>query len=1150
MKGIRSEAVRHGLVWAAATLVWSCTGSTEVVDSGGSDGVASISVTPPTTSVAVGGEVPLQATPQDASGKAVSGVSIVWSVQDPKVAKVSSTGVVTGLAVGTTQVAANANGKSGIAAVTVMKTPVASVVVLPEKIEGAAPGSKTPLNGIAYDAAQNPLTDRTIIWTTSNELVATVDASGVVTAIGPGTATITGTVEGKSDATTITVVQAAVASVEVQPNPLLMSVGQATQMIAVAKDPNGNVLTGRQVTWASSNQNVATVDAQGKLTAVGAGTATVTATSEGKSGSSAITISTTAVGSVTVQPSTPSVVQGQNVLLTAVVKDVLENVTQNRAVTWSSNNTAIAVVSAAGVVTGVAPGSATITATSEGKSGTATVTVLPIPVASISITPPSVSVTAGKTSQLSATVKDANGNTLTGRTVTWSSNATAIATVSSSGLVSGVAVGNAVITATSEGKSATANVNVLAPILAVGSVTVSPASPSIIAGQTANLAATVKDISGATVTDRAITWGSSDDAVATVSSSGVVTGVKPGSATITATAEGKSGTATATILPVPVGSVAISPAAPNVIIGTTAPLTVTVKDLNGTVVTDRAVSWTSSSNAIARVSPDGVVTAVALGSATITATSEDKSGTSTVTVIPVPVASVAVSPPTNPIFVGGTVQLSTTVKDQNGTTVTDRVVTWASSDEAIATVSASGKVAGVAKGSVTITATSEGKSGTAAVIVSPVPVGSVAVAPTTVSVMKGQTAPLTVTVKDQNGTVVTDRIVSWTSSNDGIATVSQTGVVTAVAVGVATITAESEGKNGKSTITVTPVPVGSVTVAPSTVSLATTQQTTLTATVKDLNGTTVTDRPVQWGTSNPAVASVNQSGVVTGSLPGSATITATSEGKSGTAAVTVSLLGVATVSVTPSPASVEVGATTQLTATTKDALGGTLNGRNVTWNSGNTSVATVSQTGVVTGVAIGTATITATSEGKSGTSNVTVTGPAVATVTLAPPSTKVNVGATTTFTVTLKDSHGNTLTGRTVTWQSSKTNIATVNNSGVVTGIAEGSATITATSEGKSGTATVTVAPAPPPPPAGVETVVITPVDPTVKVDKSIQMTATLKDRQGNTLTGRSVAWSTSNPNVFTVNTTGLVTAVKKGNAFLTATSEGKSDTVKIMVME
>jgi uncharacterized protein YjdB len=1141
MRGIRPEAVRRGLVWAAATFVWSCSSST-AIDSSGSD-VASIVVTPPTSTIAVGAEVPLQATPQDASGKTVGGVSVLWSVQDSKIAKVSASGVVTGLAVGTTQVAANANGKSGIAAITVQKTPVASVVVLPKKIDGVNPGTKSPLTATAYDAAQNALSDRTITWTTSNEQVATVDANGVVTATGPGSATITAAAEGKTDAATITVTQAPVATVEVTPNPLTMSVSQSTQMTATPKDANGNALSGRAVTWSSSDPTVATIDNQGKLTAVAAGTTTITATSEGKSGTAAITISTSAVGSVSVQPPTPSVVQGTSVQLTAIVKDQFENVTNNRAVTWSSGATGIATVSQSGLVTGVGPGTAIITATSEGKSGTATVTVTPVPVGSIAISPPSASVTAGKTSQLTATTKDANGNPLTGRTITWSSSNANAATVSSTGLVTALAVGTTVITATSEGKSATANINVLSPILAVGTVTVSPTSPSVIAGQTAQMTATVKDISGTVVTDRAVDWSSSNLNVAAVSTSGVVGGVAPGTATITATVEGKSASTTVTVLPVPVGSVELAPTSPNVVIGTTQQLTITVKDLNGTVVTDRIVNWSSSSTSVATVSQAGVVNAIALGTTTITATSEGKSGTATVTVVPVPVGSVAVSPPTSSVLAGNSVQLSTTVKDQNGKTVTDRTVTWASSNDAVATVSASGKVVGVTPGTVTITATSEGKSGTASVTVLPVPVGTVTLSPNPASVVRGQTAPLTATVKDLNGTVVTDRTVTWSSSNESIATVSSSGVVSGVAIGTTTITATSEGKNGTATVNVTSTPVGSVTVTPGSASVATTQQTTLTATVKDANGNVIADHPVQWSSNNLAVATVSQSGVVTGVVPGTATITATADGKSGSSVITVTLLPVATVTVAPSPASAEVGYTTQLTATTKDGLGTVLTGRTITWSSGATNIATVSSTGLVTGVAPGTAVITAASEGKTGTSTVTVTIPAVASITLAPPSATLTPGTTATFTPTLKDSHGGTLTGRTVTWQSSAPGVATVNGSGVVTAVSEGTSTITATSEGKSATATVTVQ-------AGaVATVVVGPSSPSVLVGTTQQLTATLKDASGNVLSGRTVTWQTDKPGVATVSASGLVTGVAVGSAVITATSEGKSGTVTVSVI-
>src|SRR5207302_5942968 len=112
------------------------------------------------------------------------------------------------------------------------------------------------------------------------------------------------------------------------------------------------------------------------------------------------------------------------------------------------------------LVAAVSPGSATITATSEGKSGTSSIMVTDIPIVSVDVTPPTATVQTGQTVQLTATPRDANGAALSGRAVTWSSNNTSVATVSSSGLVSGVTPGSATITATSEGKSGTASVTV------------------------------------------------------------------------------------------------------------------------------------------------------------------------------------------------------------------------------------------------------------------------------------------------------------------------------------------------------------------------------------------------------------------------------------------------------------------------------------------------------------------------------------------------------------------------------------------------------------------------------------------------------------------------------------------------------------------
>lgn len=707
---------RWVMLGVAALSTWSCGGSTDTGPvSGGL--VAAVVVTPSSSTLAVGSQLPLQAQVQDAAGKLLPDAPVVWSVKDSAIANVSANGVVTARAVGSTQVAANSNGKSGIAAITVQKTPVASVTVRPSHVDANA-GSTAQLTGIAYDAAQNPLADRAIIWTSSNTSVATVSSTGLMTAHAAGSATITGTSEGKSDAATVTVVQGPVASVVVTPDTVSMTVSQTTQLSATARDGAGGIILGTTIVWASSNTGVASVSSTGVVTAVSAGTATITATSNGHSGTAAITVTAVPVATVAVSPQSVTLAPGAVTTLTATTKDANGNILPNRAVTWVSSNNSVATVSATGDVTAVALGTATITATSEGKTGTATVTVAPAAVGSVTVSPATASVIVGQTTNLTATVKDANGAVLTGRTVTWTSSNTAIATVSATGVATGVAVGSATITATSEGKSGTAAVTVV-PV-PVGSVTVSPATANVTQGLTTQLTATVKDVNGVVLTDRVVTWTSSDATKATVSSTGLVTGVAAGVVTITATSEGKSGSATVTVL-APVASVTVTPTTVSVASGSTTQFTATLKDASGNILTGRTVTWASSDITVATVSASGLATALLVGSATITAASEGVTSTvgGAMTVTPGPVATVAVTPSSATIAVNGTVQLTAKALDAQGNTVNGAVFTWQTSNGQVATVSSSGLVTGKKSGPATISAITSAKTGTSSITVSP-----------------------------------------------------------------------------------------------------------------------------------------------------------------------------------------------------------------------------------------------------------------------------------------------------------------------------------------------------------------------------------------------------------------------------------------------
>ena len=437
------------------------------------------------------------------------------------------------------------------------------------------------------------------------------------------------------------------------------------------------------------------------------------------------------------------------------------------------------------------------------------------------------------------------------------------------------------------------------------------------------------------------------------------------------------------------------------------------------------------------------------------------------------VTAVTVTPSRVTVVAGNTVRLSVRV-----TTVDDKTpppVAWRSKSPKIADVS-DGLVSSADTGSTWVLAQAGTIVDSAEVIVAPAPpapVASVAVIPAAVSAVVGANVQLAAVTKDAAGNTLPGRVVTWSTNASAIATVSSSGVVSAVAAGSASITAASEGKSASSAVTITALaaPVASVSVTPASASVQIGQTLQLTATPKDANGSTLGGRAITWASSNPAAATVNSSGLVTGTGLGTATITATSEGQSGTSTITMTSppAPVASVEVTPGSASIINGQNVQLTATPKDASGAPLSGRTVTWSTSNTGIATVSTNGLVTGRGIGSATITATSEGKSGTATITATPVPVAAVSVSPGAANVEVGRTTQFTASPRDSIGNPLSGRTVTWASANAAIASVSVNGVVTGVAAGSAQITATSEGKTGSATVAVTAviAPPPPPPG-----------------------------------------------------------------------------------
>jgi len=1028
-----------------------------------------------------------------------------------------------------------------------MESDIASIDLSTREITMGA-GSTVTLQFSARDAEGRVVTDRAVRWSSSDTAVVRVSDSGVLSASNAGRAQVAVSMGGRSATALVTVVPRPVVSLDVLPASPSMRVGEVLQLSVRTRDAFGLPLDGRVVAWSSSNSAIVTVDASGFVSALAPGVATITASSEGRTTAIGIVVSPVPVARVELSPASARLVVGQTTQLTGVARDVNSVPLSDRSLIWSTSDGAVATVSADGLVIAIAPGRATITAVHDGTMGTAVVEVLARPIGAVIVSPAQATLTEGEQLVLRVEVTDASGNLLTGRPLTFGSSNTSSATVDVTGRVRAIAAGSSTITVGSEGQEGTMRVTVLPT--PVASVRIEPAEDTLAVGDSVTLRAIPLDASGAPLPSSfRTTWTSGAPTVVSISASGVVRGVASGTGLVFAVVDGRLATARLHVTAPAVASVTLTPSVGRIIMGASIDLVATVQSTAGAVVTGRVVQFSSSAPGVAAVSSTGRVRALSLGSTRIDATVDGVTASATITVVPVPVATVRVTLGSASIAVGSTTTATAETLDATGSVLSGREVVWTSSNTAVATVSATGEVRAVAIGTASITATSEGVSGSATITVSPVPVATVRVTLTDSSLTVGETAVATAEVRSAGGAVLSGRVVTWSSSDSLVARVSAAGVVSAIGAGLATITATSEGIAGNALVTVAappPAPVATITLSTPDSSLVQFDTVQVTAVLRDGNTNVLTGRTITWSGSNPAIVTVTSTGVVAAVAVGSATITATSEGVSETLALTIAPALVSGISVTLAAPRLDVGNTTQATAELLDARGNVLTGRLVTWSSSDASVATVHEmTGVATAVSAGTATITATSEGVSNGALLTVTAPppsVVESVTLTVPDSSLVQHDTVQVNVEIRDPSGTLITGRTVTWTSSDTLVATVSASGLVIAVGEGAVRITATSEGVEGTLDLKVA-AP-----HVASITVTLAMPTLLVGDVTRATAVLLDARGNQLTGRVITWRSGNEATATVSAIGEVTGIRLGTAAVIATSEGVSGETSVRV--
>ena len=700
------------LVWITLLLASACDGGTELLPEPPQP--ATVTVTPATAALtALDDTVQLTAQVRDQYGETMAGISVAWSSSDAQVASADAAGLVTAVGNGTATITAKAGTVSGTAKVTVEQ--VLSAISISAAADSMVHGDTLRFAAEGADANGNVMEGIEFSWASSDTSVAMVDTAGLATGTGPGNAEITATSSGVTGGTELLVVPRVPTTVVVTPDSVTFAALADTMRIAVeVRDQIGRVMSGFAVAWTSGDTTVASVDSGGLATAIGNGTAAITAAADTASGTAEVTVEQV-LAAISVSAATNSMVHGDTLRFTAEGADANGHAMEGIDFTWASSDTSVATVDTAGLATGTGPGKAGITATSSGVTAGAELRVVPRVPAAVAVTPDSVTFAAlADTMRMTAEVRDQIGRVMSGFAVAWTSGDTTVASVDSAGLATSVGNGTAAITATADTVAGRAEVTVGQ---LVSAISVSPTVDSVFQRDTLRFAAEETDANGHRVPATEFHWTSSDTSVALVDANGLATGVGPGDAEITATASGVTGKAELRVLARVPTTVSVVPDSVTLFaVADTVRMTAEVRDQTGRVISGSSATWTSADTLVAVVDSAGLVTAVANGTSTVTAKADTATGTVEIAVDQL-LEEISISPPTDTLFQLDTLRLTADALDANGYSIPAIAFQWSSADDSVAVVDTGGLVTGMAEGIVTIVAAADGAEGRSEIVV-------------------------------------------------------------------------------------------------------------------------------------------------------------------------------------------------------------------------------------------------------------------------------------------------------------------------------------------------------------------------------------------------------------------------------------------------
>ena len=881
---------------------------------------------------------------------------------------------------------------------TVTPGSLASITMSPTSATVTAGASQTYVTN-GFDAFTNPLgvvTGATVFTITPNGSCTLASCTATLA----GVHTVTATDTGHSATSTLTVNAGALSSITLAPSSTSINAGASQSYTASGFDSFSNPLgdvTGATVFTVLPDGSCTT----SSCTASIAGAHTVTGTNTGHTATSSLTVNASALANITIAPASSSVVAGGSQTYSANGFDSFGNalgvVTGATVFSISPNGSCTATACTASIT-----GNHTVTGTDSGHTATSTLTITPGVLASITLAPASSSIAAGTSQTYTATSFDSFGNNAGDVT------ATTVFTVLPNGSCTLAActanlAGAHTVTGTNTGHTANATLTITAASLS--SITIAPASSSIAAGTSQTYTATSFDSFGNTIGDAtssttfAITPDGSCNNVAHT-----CTASTAGAHTITGTNAGHTATATLTITASGLSSITIAPSSTSITAGASQTYTATGFDSFG-----NSLGLVTGATTFA-ITPNGsctlaVCTASIAGAHTVTGTDTGHTANATLTINAGPLSNITISPSASSITAGGSQTYTAASFDSFNNPLGDvtastvfTVLPNGSCTLAVCTASSAGPH--------TVTATNTGHTATSTLTVNAAGLSSITIAPTSSSIVAGNTQAYTATSFDSFGNTIGDATAAtvFTIAPNGSCTLA---ACTASTVGAHTVTGTDAGHTATASLSVIAAAPASITIAPASASATTGVAQTYTATGFDAfsnnlgdftSSTTFTITPD--GTCNGALCSAT--------VVGTHTVTGTNAGHTANATLTVTVGALASIVVSPSSASIVAGGSQNYTANGFDAYGnalGLVTGATTFSITPDGSCTLASCTASVTGVH----TVTGTNTGHTSTSSLTITVGAFANITIAPAPSSITAGGSQAYTATSYDSFGNTI---------------------------------------------------------------------------------------------------------------------------------------------